>query len=176
MVVLIACIAGNLALRRWALIFGRLGAPALGVEGSGYARYDQSVVDAGRSGVLCIRTVPGLAGLHMLRGVLAMSRTGNEPHPSAARPADRRNQGMEAGVFLAASVLMGLLGQSALRGASARPQLREHRLSSVPLGLSQAATVRVALCRLSAGRERAARRTGFVALALGVGFMGVAAR
>jgi MATE family multidrug resistance protein len=44
----------------------------------------------------------------------------------------------------------------------------------VPLGLGQAATVRVAY-ELGAGRAFAARRAGFVALALGIGFMGAAA-
>jgi MATE family multidrug resistance protein len=44
----------------------------------------------------------------------------------------------------------------------------------VPLGLSQAATVRVAY-ELGAGLALAARRAGFVALALGIGFMGATA-
>jgi len=44
----------------------------------------------------------------------------------------------------------------------------------VPLGLSQAATVRVAF-ELGAGRALAARRAGFLALALGIGFMSTAA-
>src|SRR5258708_7486352 len=44
----------------------------------------------------------------------------------------------------------------------------------VPLGLSQAATVRVAF-ELGAGRRAAARRAGFVALGLGVVFMSLTA-
>ena len=44
----------------------------------------------------------------------------------------------------------------------------------VPLGLGQAATVRVAY-ELGAGRAFAARRAGFVALALGIGFMSATA-
>jgi MATE family multidrug resistance protein len=44
----------------------------------------------------------------------------------------------------------------------------------VPLGLGQAATVRVAR-ELGARRAFAARRAGFVALVLGIGFMSVAA-
>jgi MATE family multidrug resistance protein len=44
----------------------------------------------------------------------------------------------------------------------------------VPLGLGQAATVRVAY-ELGAGRAFAARRAGMVALALGIGFMSATA-
>jgi MATE family multidrug resistance protein len=44
----------------------------------------------------------------------------------------------------------------------------------VPLGLGQATTVRVAH-ELGAGRAFAARRAGFVALLLGIGFMSMAA-
>jgi MATE family multidrug resistance protein len=44
----------------------------------------------------------------------------------------------------------------------------------VPLGLGQAATVRVAY-ELGAGRALSARRAAFVALALGIGFMGAMA-
>jgi MATE family multidrug resistance protein len=44
----------------------------------------------------------------------------------------------------------------------------------VPLGLGQAATVRVAY-ELGAGRALAARRAGLVALALGIGFMSATA-
>jgi multidrug resistance protein, MATE family len=170
MVVLIACIAGN-ALLNWALIFGRLGAPALGVEGSGYASaINQWLMLAGLA--LCIRTMPGLAGLHMLRGGLAMSRTEMSRILRLGLPIGAI-RGMEAGVFLAASVLMGLLGASAL--AAHQLVLNCASISfMVPLGLSQAATVRVAY-EVGAGRERAARRAGFVALALGVGFMGMAA-
>ncbi len=68
---------------------------------------------------------------------------------------------------------MGLLGAAAL-GAH---QLVINCASisfMVPLGLSQAATVRVAY-QVGAGRPFAARRAGFVALALGIGFMAAAA-
>jgi len=68
---------------------------------------------------------------------------------------------------------MGLLGA---------PPLGAHQLVlncagisfMVPLGLGQAATVRVAY-ELGAGRALAARRAGFMALALGIGFMGATA-
>jgi MATE family multidrug resistance protein len=82
-------------------------------------------------------------------------------------------RGIEVGVFMTAGILMGLLGPAAL--AAHQLVLNCAGITfMVPLGLSQAATVRVAY-QLGAGHALAARRAGFVALALGVGFMGAAA-
>ncbi len=170
MAVVLICVAGN-AVLNWMLIFGHLGAPALGVAGSGYASsINQWLMLAGLA--LCIRIMPGLGGLHMLRGAFAAGRTeiGNILRLGLAIGGIR---GLEAGVFLAASILIGLLGAAAL-GAH---QLVINCASisfMVPLGLGQAATVRVAH-ELGAGRALGARRAGFVALALGIGFMGAAA-
>ena len=68
---------------------------------------------------------------------------------------------------------MGLLGAAPL----AAHQLVINCASitfMVPLGLGQAATVRVAY-QLGAGRALAARRAAFLALLLGIGFMSAAA-
>jgi MATE family multidrug resistance protein len=170
MAVVLICVAGN-AVLNWMLIFGRFGAPTLGVTGSGYASsVNQWLMLAGLG--LCIRIMPGLGGLHMLRGTFAASRTeiGNILRLGLPIGGIR---GLEAGVFLAASILIGLLGAAAL-GAH---QLVINCASisfMVPLGLGQAATVRIAY-ELGASRALAARRAGFVALALGIGFMGAAA-
>jgi multidrug resistance protein, MATE family len=170
MAVLLVCVASN-ALLNWSLIFGHLGAPALGVAGSGYASsINQWLMLAGLA--LCTRMVPRLAGLRVLRRAFAASGTeiGNILRLGLPIGVSR---GMEVGVFLAAGILMGLLGAAAL-GAH---QLILNCASvsfMVPLGLGQAATVRVAY-QLGAGRVFAARRAGFVALALGVGFMAAAA-
>ncbi len=170
MAVVLICVAGN-AVLNWILIFGRLGAPALGVTGSGYASsVNQWLMLAGLA--LCIRIMPGLGGLHMLRGAFGAGRIeiGNILRLGLPIGGIR---GLEAGVFLAASILIGLLGAAAL-GAH---QLVINCASisfMVPLGLSQAATIRVAY-ELGAGRALAARRAGFVALTLGIAFMGAAA-
>jgi MATE family multidrug resistance protein len=82
-------------------------------------------------------------------------------------------RGMEVGVFLAAGILMGLLGAAAL-GAHQLVLNCAGISFMVPLGLGQAATVRVAY-ELGAGRAFAARRAALVALALGIGFMSAAA-
>ena len=170
MAVLFVCVASNAALN-WTLIFGHLGAPALGVTGSGYASsVNQWLMLSGLA--LCIRVMPGLKRMHMLRGAFATRWTdiGNILRLGLPIAGMR---GLEVGVFLAAGILIGLLGAAAL-GAHQLVLNCASISFMVPLGLSQAATVRVAY-ELGAGRALAARRATFVALALGIGFMSVTA-
>jgi MATE family multidrug resistance protein len=170
MAVLLLCVAGNAGLN-WVLIYGHLGAPALGVAGSGYASAtNQWLILAGVA--LCARIMPGLAGLHVLRNAFAPSWT---PMASILRLGLPIGgiMGVEVGVFLAAGILIGLLGTAAL-GAHQLVLNCAGISFMVPLGLGQAATVRVAY-ELGAGRAYAARRAGFVALALGIGFMSATA-
>ena len=166
MAVLLLCVAGNAGLN-WVLIYGHFGAPALGVAGSGYASAtNQWLILAGLA--LCARIMPGLASLRVLRGAFVRSWT---PMASILRLGLPIGgiMGVEVGVFLAAGILIGLLGTAAL-GAHQLVLNCAGISFMVPLGLSQAATVRVAY-ELGAGRALAARRAGFVALALGIGFM-----
>jgi MATE family multidrug resistance protein len=166
MTVLVLCVAGN-ALLNWVLIYGHLGAPALGVAGSGYASAtNQWLIFAGLA--LCTRIMPPLARLRVLRSAFAVSRIEIGKILRLGLPIGGI-MGMEVGVFLAAGILMGLLGAAAL-GAHQLVLNCAGITFMVPLGLSQAATVRVAY-ELGTGRADAARRAGFVALALGVGFM-----
>ncbi len=168
MAVLLLCVAGNGVLN-WVLIFGHLGAPPLGVAGSGYASaVNQWLMLGGLA--LCIRLTPRLAALRLLRSAFAASRAEMAGILRLGLPIGGI-RGIEAGVFATTGVLMGLLGAAAL-GAH---QLVVNCVGisfMVPLGLGQTATVRVAHW-LGAGRAAAARRAGFVALALGIGFMGV---
>jgi MATE family multidrug resistance protein len=167
MAVLLVCVAGN-ALLNWVLIYGHLGAPALGVAGSGYASaINQWLILAGLA--LCTRLMPSLSGLRVLRSALATRRSEMGNILRLGLPIGAM-MGIELGVFLAAGILMGLLGAAAL-GAHQLVLNCASITFMVPLGLSQAATVRVAY-ELGAGREFAARRAGFVALALGTLFMG----
>jgi MATE family multidrug resistance protein len=170
MAVLLVCVAGNVVLN-WMLIFGHLGATALGVVGSGYASaINQWLMLAGLA--LVTRIMPGLAGLHVARGALAASRIEMANILRLGLPIGGL-RGMEVGVFLAAGILMGLLGAAAL-GAHQLVLNCAGISFMVPLGLGQAATVRVAY-ELGAGRAFAARRAALVALALGIGFMSAAA-
>ena len=170
MAVLLLCVVGNAGLN-WVLIYGHLGAPALGVAGSGYASAtNQWLILAGLA--LCARIMPGLAGLRVLHSALFLGRNEMASIFRLGLPIGGI-MGVEVGVFLAAGILIGLLGTAAL-GAHQLVLNCAGITFMVPLGIGQAATVRVAY-ELGAGRVLAARRAGFVALALGIGFMSATA-
>ena len=170
MAVVLIGVASN-AVLGWSLIFGHLGAAALGIVGSGYASaINQWLMLAGLA--LCIRAMPGAAGLGVMRAALVATRAEMGKILRLGLPIGAI-RGIEAGVFLAAGIMMGLLGAMSL----AAHQLVINCASitfMVPLGLSQAATVRVAY-QIGTGDAIAARRAAFVALALGIAFMSGAA-
>jgi MATE family multidrug resistance protein len=170
MAVLLICVVGNAALN-WILVFGHLGMPALGVAGSGYASaVNQWLILAGLT--LCLYVRPGLAGLRVWRNA-GMARRGEMAEILRLGLPIGGIMGIEVGVFMTAGILMGLLGAAAL-GAHQIVLNCAGVTFMVPLGLGQAATVRVAH-ELGAGRPEAARRAGFVALALGIAFMSMTA-
>jgi multidrug resistance protein, MATE family len=170
MAVLAICVLGNAALN-WLLIWGHLGAPALGLVGSGYASaINQWLIFAGLA--LSTRILPSLNALRILCQIGAVRRVEFAEILRLGLPIGGI-MAIEVGVFVATGVLMGLLGAAAL-GAN---QLALHCSGvsfMVPLGLGQAATVRVAF-ELGAGRPAAARRAACVALALGIAFMSMTA-
>jgi MATE family multidrug resistance protein len=170
MIVLLLCVPANAALN-WVLIFGNLGMPALGLVGAGIA-----------SASVQWLMLAGLAG------VVWRLRHGDRAPPLRLDPAalggDLRRilrlggpigglQALEIGVFVTAAAVVGLFGAAPL----AAHQIAINFASitfMVPMGIGQAATVRVAAER-GAGLRPAARRAAFVALGLGVGFMAVSA-
>jgi MATE family multidrug resistance protein len=79
----------------------------------------------------------------------------------------------EIGLFSIAGFFMGWLGTDELAAHGVALQLAAITFM-IPLGLSQAATVRVALARGRRSPEDV-RRAGWVAIAMGVGFMALAA-
>jgi MATE family multidrug resistance protein len=171
MVVLVTCVAGNAGLN-WVLIYGHLGAPPLGVAGSGYASaINQWLIFGGLA--LCVRMLPGLAGLPVLRSAVAARSWATIASILRLGLPIGGIMGVEVGVFLTAGILMGLLGTAAL-GAHQLVLNCAGISFMVPLGLGQAATVRVAY-ELGTGRTYAARRAACTALALGVAFMSATA-
>ena len=162
MAIPLAALPFSIALN-WALIFGHLGAAPLGSTGSGWASavMQWAMLAALALYVAATRTRVALAGLRpMLRDIGRILRLGA---PISAL------MGLELGLFLAASIAMGLLGAAAL----AAHQLVMNVASvsfQVPLGVAQAATVRVAF-QLGARAPAAARRAALVALMLGATFM-----
>ncbi|MBV8089587.1 MAG: hypothetical protein JO139_08415 [Alphaproteobacteria bacterium] len=81
--------------------------------------------------------------------------------------------GLEIGVFATTGIMMGLLGADAL-GAHQLVMICISVIFMIPLGMAQAATVRVAV-GLGSGAPAAARRAAFIAILLGVVYMAVMA-
>lgn len=162
MAVLLCGIPANAALN-WALIFGHLGLPALGIAGSGYASAAvQWLMMLSVAAYVVI--VPGHAPLRFgwrlsthLRQILRVGL------PISGLLA------METGVFNATGVLMGLFGAEALSAHQVAINFASLTFM-VPLGIAQAATVRVAL-HLGAREPSAAVRAGRTAVVLAGMFM-----
>jgi MATE family multidrug resistance protein len=166
MIVPLLAIPLNAALN-WALIFGHFGMPAWGSAGSGCAtaivQWLMLLCFAG-----CMLAMPTRIPVRMALRVLAeIPRILRLGVPMGVL------RGMEIGVFVTTGILMGVIGADAL-GAHQLVLNVASVTFMVPLGLSQAATVRVAF-QLGLGEPAAARRAGYVAMALGAGFMSAAA-
>ncbi|MBP0494216.1 MATE family efflux transporter [Roseomonas indoligenes] len=155
------------ALLGWVLIFGHLGAPALGVRGAGIAG---AVAD----GFMAVALAIFIARDRRLRRYrffgrlwrLDMARLGRLVRlglPIAAQML------LEIGLFSAVGLVMGSFGAQAVAAHAIALQIASTTFA-VPLGLGQAATARVGLA-IGAGRPWAARRAGWVAVLLAVAFM-----
>lgn len=163
----VAIVVGNLVnvAANWVLIFGRLGAPALGVEGSAYATSFSRW--AMLAYLLCAARrslAPYWAGLTAeafdLRRHLRLLRIGL---PIGALNA------VELGLFVGVALLMGRMGVEALGGHQIAINLASLSFM-VPLGISGAAAARVGN---AIGREDmpGARRSAAACLLLGAGVM-----
>jgi MATE family multidrug resistance protein len=168
MIALILCIPMNAGLN-WILVFGHLGAPALGIAGSGCATAVIQWLMFTSLGCYAL-SAPSLAQYRMRPAWRAwdeISRILRLGLPIGGI------LGLEIGVFSATGILMGLLGADAL-GAHQLVMNCISVIFMVPLGIAQAATVRVAVA-LGSGAPAAARRAGVVALLLGVAYMAIMA-
>ena len=160
--VLLCGIPANAGLS-WLLIFGHLGMPALGVAGSGCAT---AVIQwlTMLSLAAYMRLAPGQVpvrfGLRLFAEFREILRIGL---PIGGHFA------MEVGVYNTTGVVMGLFGADAL-GAHQLAINFASLTFMVPLGIAQAAVVRVAL-HLGAGGGIAAARAGRTAIALAGIFM-----
>jgi MATE family multidrug resistance protein len=172
-VVLTLCIAGIAlnALLSWSLIFGHFGLPALGLVGGGIGSTLTWIAMCAAL-VAVTRLDRRFRRFHLFgnwwrfdrQRTLAMVRLG---WPIGATMA------LEMGVFALAAYFMGWIGAPAVAAHAIALQLAALTFM-VPLGLGQAATVRVGL---ALGRRDPAgiTRAGWTAWVMGVAFMGAMA-
>jgi MATE family multidrug resistance protein len=170
--VMVALIAANVVnvIVNWILIYGNLGAPALGVEGAAWATVLSRAVMAGMLFATILyreREVPSsvFASLKLeaawFRRLLALGT------PAASQVT------LEVGAFAAATALAGRLAPASL--AAHQIAINYAALSfMVPLGIASAGAVRVGH---AVGRRDAdaAARAGWTALLFAVLFMSIAA-
>jgi multidrug resistance protein, MATE family len=163
----IVVVAGNLmnAGLNWALVYGHLGAPPMGVSGSAWA----TVASRWTMMVLLFA-----GGWPALRSAVRPWRREAFQRSALARMLRLGwtiglQQVLEFGVFAAIGLLMGVLGT---------PEMAAHEIAlnlasltfMVPLGLGAAAAVRVGRA-VGEGDRAAARERARTALVCGVGFM-----
>lgn len=168
-VVLLA--VGFNALANWCLMFGALGFPALGLPGSGLATTLSSSLMFG--GLALVVSLDRRFRRFRLFGRVwvadwpryrAFWRLGL---PIGATLA------FEVAVFSGAALLMGLIGPAELAAHAIAIQIASLTFM-VPLGIGQAATVRVGRA-FGAGDRDGVARAGAVAIALALGFMAATA-
>jgi MATE family multidrug resistance protein len=168
-VVMLALLAANLVnlAGNWLLIGGNLCLPALGVVGSGWASFGARValvvILAGYAVWDSIRRRTGLLQTPLRVEPARLARLAALGLPAAGHLL------LEVGVFGAAAVLAGRLGETAL----AAHEVVLHIASvtfMVPLGISSAGAVRVGQA-IGRGDVRGASRSGWTALAIASGFM-----
>jgi MATE family, multidrug efflux pump len=155
----------------WSLIFGHLGLPALGLPGGGVGSTLTWFI---LCGALIVVTSTGrrFRRFHLFghfwrfdsQHTMAMVRLG---WPIGVTMA------LEMGVFALAAYFMGWIGEPAVAAHAVALQIAALTFM-VPLGLGQAATVRVGFA-LGSRDEAGITRAGWTAWVMGVAFMGAMA-
>jgi MATE family multidrug resistance protein len=169
-IVVLFALAFN-ALANWCLMFGALGFPALGLPGSGLATTLSSLFMFVGMAVVVMRD----------RRFRRFQLFGRFWRPDWQRFRAFWRLGLPIGTTLAfevvifngAAMLMGLLGPTSLAAHAIAIQIASLTFM-VPMGIGQAATVRVGRAYGAGDREGIAR-AGSTAIALGLGFMALMA-
>ena len=171
--VMIALISANVvnAILNWVLIFGKFGAPALGVAGAAWATVGSRIAMSGfLLAVIVYREWgerPGLFETPLRIEWEWMRRLVRLGAPAAAQIT------LEVGVFAASTALAGRLAAVALAAHQIAINIAALTFM-VPLGVASAGAVRVGHAIGRRDPEGAAR-AGWTALLLGAGFMSLAA-
>jgi MATE family multidrug resistance protein len=155
------------AIVSWALIFGRLGLPALGLMGGGVGSTLTWLAMCGAL-LAVIATDHRFGRFHLFGNWWRFDRQRTVAMVRLGAPIGI-TMALEMGVFALAAYFMGWIGAPAVAAHAVALQLAALTFM-VPLGLGQAATVRVGL---TLGRKDTAgiTRAGWTAWVLGVGFM-----
>ena len=159
------------ALLAWTLIFGHFGAPTLGLFGAGLAASGVNLTMFLAVAVF-VQTDRRLRRYHLFGRIWRADWPRFREILRVGLPAGGTML-MEVGVFTAAVFLQGLISTASLAAHQIAVQAAAITFM-VPMGLSQAATVRVGLAA-GVGDARGVRLAGWTALALGMGFMALAA-
>jgi len=159
------------ALLSWALIFGRLGLPALGIAGGGVGS-TLTWLALCVALIAVIRRDRQFRRFHLFGRWWRLERERTFALARLGWPIGL-TMALEMGVFALAVYFMGWIGASAVAAHAVALQIAALTFM-VPLGLGQAATVRVGL---SLGRHDNAgiTRAGWTGWIVGVGFMGAMA-
>jgi MATE family multidrug resistance protein len=167
--VMIALVAANFtnAFMNWVLIYGHLGAPALGVSGSAWATVIARIAMAVYLlAVIVVRERgrrPGLFETPLTVDAAWVRRLVTLGFPAAAQIS------LEVGVFAAATALAGRLAPTALAAHQIALNIAACAFM-VPLGVASAGAVRVGHA-IGRGDAAAAERAGWTALLFGAVFM-----
>lgn len=170
LVIMVCAIPFNV-LAGWALIFGHLGFPALGMFGAGIASsLSSSFLFFGLLSVILIDR--RFRRYRLLGRFWTRDRERHRTVWALGLPI-AITLGLETTVFNASAFLMGLIDRDSLAAHAVAIQIAA-LVFMVPMGIGQAATVRVGLAY--GKRDRAGvGRAGWLALAIGTGFALMAA-
>lgn len=155
------------ALGNYALVFGNLGAPRLGLEGSALASVLTALITLAAYG----------AAIRADRRLHRYRIFGRWWRPEWVRLRELVRIGTpialtvaaEGGLFSSAAFLMGLLGEAELAGHAVALQIASFAFQ-VPFGIAQAATIRVGF-HYGAANAIGMAQAGKAALLAGMGFM-----
>ncbi|MYL96472.1 MATE family efflux transporter [Novosphingobium sp. FGD1] len=159
------------ALGNYALVFGNLGMPALGLTGSALA----STITA------CVTVLAYALAIGTDRQLRRFHVFGRWWRPEWSRLRQMLALGLpisatliaEGGLFSGAAFLMGRVGEAELAAHTVALQIAAFAFQ-VPFGIGQAATIRVGY-HYGAGDRAAIGRAGWAAIAIGLAFVGVSA-
>ncbi|HEX7853076.1 MAG TPA: MATE family efflux transporter [Sphingobium sp.] len=169
-IIVVAALPVNFVLG-WCLIFGHMGAPAMGLFGAGIASSLSSLFMA-LSIVAVILLDRQFRRYHLLGRFWAADWTRYRHVWKLGLPI-AITLALEVTVFNAATFLMGILGRAPLAAHAIAIQIAA-LCFMVPMGIGQAATIRVGL-RFGQGDRAGIARAGWSALMLGVAFAAVTA-